>query len=506
MNHQPVWVDADPPQNIDAEQALIGAALLDPATVTAVEGLIVASDFYRPKHEIYWAHLLQVDPGDADRPMALLAALRKTGPLDPEVGPYLHTCMQVGIPAAAVQYAQEIAAKSRHRQAIQAVSRAAATLSAADTDTPGDLDARLYDAMDALEAVAHPERQTALPSWRPVDLTPVLNGDYTPPMPTVGQRDDHQTGLLYLGRQHVIAAESEAGKSWLMLAIAATEMARGCTVACIDFEDDFAGVAGRLLALQVPPEQIEKQFIYLRPDEPLEPVAGRSVLRQLIGDTRPTMVALDGVTEAMTMHGLDPLSNKDAALFGRMLPGAIAALGPAVVSLDHVTKSGEGRGRYQLGAVHKLNGLNGAQYLLDNRTPFGYGLTGKSTIRIAKDRPGQLRKHSLPGAERLYWFGDLVLTSHDQQFAECTIAAPHAKDPDFRPTQVMEHLWRILNAHGPMAQRNLLIMAKGNAKTAREALTYLIVDGFVTDKTPHAVVRPYPPNPTDSPSDEDQEA
>ena len=92
-----------------------------------------------------------------------------------------------------------------------------------------------------------------------------------------------------------------------------------------------------------------------------------------------------------------------------------------MASLDHVTKDREGRGRYAIGAVHKLNALDGGAYILENRHPFGVGRTGRSTVRVAKDRPGQLRRNALPSGNGLHWYGDLVLKSVDEDFAEVTI-------------------------------------------------------------------------------------
>ncbi len=51
--------------------------------------------------------------------------------------------------------------------------------------------------------------------------------------------------------------------------------------------------------------------------------------------------------------------NTDVARFGQMLPRWLAERGPATVALNHVTKDRENRGRYAIGAVHKLNGLRG---------------------------------------------------------------------------------------------------------------------------------------------------
>ena len=245
--------------------------------------------------------------------------------------------------------------------------------------------------------------------WQPVDLGAVLDGTYQPPQPTVGRREDG-TGMLYPGRAHTVVSETEGGKTWLALSWALDEMNAGHHVVYIDFEDDEGGVVGRLLLLGAHRDLIRAQFHYLRPEMAIGTGINRDDLDRVLSAYEPTLGVIDGITEAMTVHGLNPLDNADAATFGRLLPKRITEAGAACASLDHVTKAAEGRGRYALGAVHKLNALNGAAYLLENRTPFGVGLTGRSTIRIAKDRPGQLRRNALPSTGGSYWFGDLVLT------------------------------------------------------------------------------------------------
>ncbi len=79
----------------------------------------------------------------------------------------------------------------------------------------------------------------------------------------------------------------------------------------------------------------------------------------------------------MTLHGLDPLSNKDAAAFGAACPAGSPRHRPATVTSDHLKKDHD-RGRYALGAVHKLNGVDGAAYIIKNRREFGIGMTGRS--------------------------------------------------------------------------------------------------------------------------------
>jgi hypothetical protein len=328
-------------------------------------------------------------------------------------------------------------------------------------------------------------------TWRPVDLTAILTGAHKPITPDVGARVDG-VGMFYPGRCHTIASESEAGKSWLAEHVCAHELGRENHVAYIDFEDEADTVVGHMLTLQVAADVIRERFHYLRPESPITDPVNRGDLAEILGDTRPTFTAIDGVTEGMVLHGLDPLSNRDCAIFGQRLPTAIARRGPAVVSLDHVTKSTDGRGRYAIGAVHKLNGLNGAAYLLDNRTPFGIGRKGKSTIKIAKDRPGQLRRHGLPSSGGLHWFGDLVLDSQSETFAELEIEAPNERDPNWRPTELMQRVADALRQHGPLSQRRIEAAVTGKSATLRAAVDYLILDGYVSDKTPHTLLKSYP--------------
>ena len=329
-------------------------------------------------------------------------------------------------------------------------------------------------------------------SWRPRDLTAVLDGTWKPPEPTVGLRDDGK-GLFYPSKCHTVVSETEGGKTWLALCVSVDEMHAGNHVLYLDFEDDEGGVVGRLLTLGASRALIAAQFHYIRPESPLDK-SGADIIRDIATTYRPTFDVIDGITEAMVMHGLEPKDNTDAALFGRKLPRPLASFGAAVASLDHVTKDREGRGRYALGAVHKLNGLDGASYILENRHPFGIGITGRSTVKIAKDRIGQLRRNGLPSSGGMHWFGDLVLKSQGEDFAEVSIEPPHERDENFRPTILMERIAKALTVHGPFPSKNALEKAvPGRAQTIRDALAYLILDGYVSDSTPYALLRPYTP-------------
>lgn len=348
--------------------------------------------------------------------------------------------------------------------------------------------AEVWREQDAPAAIDEP---TFKRSWQPVDLTEVLEGRWKPAEPAVGRRADG-VGLFYPGKLHTVSSESEGGKTWLMLCAVLEELQAGRHVVYLDFEDDEGGIVGRLLTLGGDALDIAARFHYVRPEDALGTGIHLDDLGSLLGDVRPSLAVIDGVTEAMTMHALSPNDNTDVAKFGRMLPKRLAASGAAAVCLDHVTKSSETRGRYSIGAVHKLNGLDGAAYVLENRTSFGVGLTGKSTIKIAKDRPGQLRRHALPSSGGLHWMGDLVLTSHPEGFAEVEVAAPLEREAtEFRPTHLMSRICEVLTEYGPLSSTKIEALVKGKSTAIRTARVLLQVEGYISDGTPHALLKPW---------------
>ncbi|OBH31615.1 hypothetical protein A5693_15940 [Mycobacterium sp. E1319] len=299
--------------------------------------------------------------------------------------------------------------------------------------------------------------------------------------------------MFYRGKQHTVASESEGGKSWFLLTAALDEICRGNHVAYIDFEDDRGPVVGRLLTLGANPTRIRQFFHYIRPESPVTTPLNKSDIDGVMAEYSPTLAVLDGITEAMVLHGLDPLDNRDAAAFGRMLPRRLSQWGAATVSIDHVTKSNETRGRYAIGAVHKLNALDGAAYILENRNPFGVGLQGVSTIRIAKDRPGQLRRHAVPNSTGLHWFADLVLDSTlAAGHTEATVLQPNSDASAKKPTRIMQGICEALtNQPNGLSQRVICDVVRGKTDTIRTALSYLIAEGYVTNSSPHKLLKPF---------------
>jgi hypothetical protein len=133
-------------------------------------------------------------------------------------------------------------------------------------------------------------------------------------------------------------------------------------------------------------------FTFVGPAEPVDPWALAVLL-----DPPPSLVVLDGVNEAMSLHRLNPREEDGVALFRARLVKPCTAAGAAVLSADHVVKDRERRDRTPIGSVHKGNGLTGSLIYLDNVAPFGRGERGCSHVYVTKDRPGYLRRHGRPG-------------------------------------------------------------------------------------------------------------
>lgn len=229
-------------------------------------------------------------------------------------------------------------------------------------------------------------------SWAPVDLAPYLNGEVQRPTPTVGLPRSDGLRLMYPGKEHAVVAEMESGKSWFAVASALHEMNAGQPVVYIHFEEcDPSDTVDRLLNLGATADQILKLFRFVGPERQVDAAA----IAQLV-DPVPSLVVLDGVNEGMSLHRLAIREEDGAAAFRRCVVKPFIRVGAATLSLDHVVKDKESRGRYALGSIHKGNAVNGAQIMLETAEPFGRGRRGRSHVSITKDRPGHLRQHGRP--------------------------------------------------------------------------------------------------------------
>ena len=392
-------------------------------------------------------------------------------------------------PAAAPTPAAAAPADPRHNEDDEDAPTADTPPTAAGPAS--DLD-RLLDPTTAATTAA----DDPVPSWRPLDLTTILSGTYTPPEPTIMRRTDGP-GLFYPGKVHTVYGESESGKSWIAQHATTTVLHGGGRVLYIDFESDAPDVTGRLTTIGTTRAQLlSDAFSYVRPEASPHTFAEAPEFRQLL-EQEWNLAILDGVTEALGLSGKSTMDNDEITAWMRDIPRTIARhTGAAVILVDHVVKATEGRGRFPIGGQAKMAAIDGTGYLVEPLTALGRGLDGSLTVRVAKDRPGQVRAHA----------GDWRKTDRTQEAAriridstaedgttDVTVQPPeygeiqaHDSDKPFRPTKVMEKISRILETMREPVSRQAVIRAyreSGKAKetTIVEALNLLRELGSITE-------------------------
>jgi len=254
-------------------------------------------------------------------------------------------------------------------------------------------------------------------SWLPLDLVEVGQNPTAPP---------DLVDLFYAGKNHLVSGETEAMKTWLVLAAAAVEIAAGRGVLWVDGDDVGPGdIMERLLLLGASEADVSARFAYIVPDEPLEASLIPGLL-DVVRERSCRLAVFDGFNPLLALHGLDPNVGVEVERFYRIID-PIRKAGAANVLTDNVVKS-RARGPWAIGSERKKSK---AEVHLGMKTlePLVRGGTGRAKIDVHKDRPGHLQRPVCgifvveSGADGCSWRIDSD-DSHDEQ-------------GEFRPTALM---------------------------------------------------------------------
>ncbi len=115
--------DRTPPQDMAAEQSVLGAMLLSKDAIADVNEILRGTDFYRPAHEIVHDAIVDLfGRGEPADPVTVAAELQRRGELARVGGaPYLHTLSaNVPIAANAGYYAEIVREKAILRRLVEA--------------------------------------------------------------------------------------------------------------------------------------------------------------------------------------------------------------------------------------------------------------------------------------------------------------------------------------------------------------------------------------------------
>lgn len=247
-----------PPQNIEAEQSVLGAMMLSKDAMADVIETVLANDFYRPAHEtIFDVATSLYNGGDPVDALTVGAELQKAGLLAKVGGAeYLHTLISI-VPSAASAgyYARLVREQAILRKLVEAGTRIANL----GYDAEG---AEVDDVVDAAQAevFAVTERRnsedylplSALiePTLEEIDASTNRDGQLLG-TPTGFRQLDELTGGFQGGQMIVIAARPAIGKSTLGLDIArAASIHHGKTSVIFSLEMSREEITKRMLAAE----------------------------------------------------------------------------------------------------------------------------------------------------------------------------------------------------------------------------------------------------------------
>ncbi|MCM2578513.1 replicative DNA helicase [Streptomyces sp. MTZ3.1] len=208
-----------PPQDLDAEQSVLGGMLLSKDAIADVVEVLKGSDFYRPAHEtVYQAILDLYAKGEPADPITVAAELTRRGEIGRVGGAsYLHTLVQsVPTAANAEYYAEIVHERAVLRRLVEAGTRITQMGYAAD----GDVDEIVNSAQAEIYAVT--EQRT---SEDYLPLGDIMEGALDE-IEAIGSRSGQMSGVptgftdldsltngLHPGQMIVIAARPAMGKA-----------------------------------------------------------------------------------------------------------------------------------------------------------------------------------------------------------------------------------------------------------------------------------------------------
>ncbi|KUO08669.1 replicative DNA helicase [Streptomyces sp. DSM 15324] len=212
-----------PPQDLDAEQSVLGGMLLSKDAIADVVEVLKGHDFYKPAHETIYQAILDVyAKGEPADPITIAAELTKRGEINKVGGAsYLHTLVQTVPTAANAEYYAEIV---HERAVLRRLVEAGTRITQMGYAGDDDVDEIVNRAQAEIYAVT--EQRT---SEDYLPLGDIMEGALDE-IEAIGSRSGEMTGVptgftdldsltngLHPGQMIVIAARPAMGKSTLAL-------------------------------------------------------------------------------------------------------------------------------------------------------------------------------------------------------------------------------------------------------------------------------------------------
>jgi hypothetical protein len=318
-------------------------------------------------------------------------------------------------------------------------------------------------------------------SFERIDLAAVLAGDLKQPEPTMLYRtgDGIRSALLYTGMVNGIHGDSGTGKSWISIAAMAERFHAAENVMLLDLEDTPESVLSRLIMVGITHDQIVQHLDYRRPTEPFGPFEMADLLATIETDN-VSLVVIDSLGEAFGTEGINEDKDAEVGPWLRRVARPLANAGPAVLLIDHSTKSKDGQQLHPSGSKRKRAAIGGASYLIEAVTPFVKGGDGRLRVILAKDRHGTYRR-----GEHVAWL-DMNTAFDGTVTLELVAPAQIEETPqsEILETQILKQL----RERGPLS-RNMLLSAvrDAGARTGTtpfsDAVNIMVLKGDVLESS-----------------------
>jgi replicative DNA helicase len=220
-----VEFERTPPQDLVAEQSVLGGMLLSKDAIADVVEIIKERDFYRPAHELIYDAILDLyGRGDPADPVTVVAELTKRGDIARAGGaPYLHTLISsVPTAANAGYYARIVRDRAILRRLVEAGTKIVQLGYSEEGDVDDAVDsaqAEVYQVTESRMSEDYIQLSELLPAA--LDEIEAISSGVTKEGVMTGFKDlDALTNGFHAGNMVVLAARPGVGKSTLGLDIA----------------------------------------------------------------------------------------------------------------------------------------------------------------------------------------------------------------------------------------------------------------------------------------------
>lgn len=221
--NQEHWAGRMPPQDVDAEQSVLGSMLISKDAIADVLESVKGHDFYKPAHETIYSAITDLyGRGEPADPVTVSAELQRRGELVRVGGaPYLHTLSaSVPIAANAGYYAEIVREKAILRRLVEAGTKIAQMGYAGEgqvEETVNQAQAEIYSITDTKSSEDYvPLSDIMEATLDEIEAISSRDGGMVG-VPTGFSELDELTNGLQSGQMIIIAARPAMGKSTLGL-------------------------------------------------------------------------------------------------------------------------------------------------------------------------------------------------------------------------------------------------------------------------------------------------